>query len=302
MIFRNPLCNRPLLLALSLAVIMLAGCAAKKVLLEAPETGVTLEYRMPKDQTLKYEMSQEFIQNVEIQGRQMEVNAYTTYAFSVESKGEKDGNLQFAITIDAMEVNVTSPEGDISGDTKSAVGKSFEMLLSPLGEELETPGLGGIKYELGPAGKRSIASNFETLFPNLAGRPLKVGDSWTSRDTVSVREANTNLQFTFESINTVEGFETVAGLECAKIASDVTGTLAGTGKEGQMELVTSGEVQGKDTWYFAYKEGLYVKAESEAFVKGSITTADPQGMKIPMNNTIRIELALVDDHNLPGSF
>jgi hypothetical protein len=292
MICRSPLCSRVLPFAIALAVVVLAGCAAKQVVLEAPETGVTLQYKMPKGQILKYDSSQHFIQGLEIQGSKIEVNAYTTYEFSVESAGQQDGNHQLTFTIDAMEVSVNSSEGDVTADTRSAVGKSFKMVLTPRGEELETPGLGGIKYDLGPAGKRGVSSDFEAWFPNLTDKRVKAGDSWTSTDTVNIKEENTDIQLTFESVNKVEGFESIEGFECAKIASDVTGVLSGTGKEGEMDLIMSGTIEGSDTWYFAYREGLYVKMESDATVEGKITAAG-DGLMIPMNNVIRVEMTLV---------
>ncbi|UCF78424.1 MAG: hypothetical protein JSW03_10060, partial [Candidatus Eiseniibacteriota bacterium] len=104
---------------------------------------------------------------------------------------------------------------------------------------------------------------------------------------------NTDIQLAFESTNTLEGFETVNGLQCAKVAAVVTGTLEGTGKEGEADLTFEGKVDGSDTWYFAFNEGSYVKLLSEAAVEGKVLVAGPQEMTIPTNNSIKIEINLL---------
>lgn len=71
----------------------------------------------------------------------------------------------------------------------------------------------------------------------------------------------------------MDGFETVDGLECVRIKSAITGTLEGTGEEQGMALNFKGEIEGTDTWYFAYKEGFYVKMASTAAMEGTIATS-----------------------------
>ena len=276
-----------------LVIAILTGCAAKRPFWGDPKTGLTLQYLMPQNQVLKYQTSMESTQNMEIRGQSVEAKTNQTSVFSVKSKAKKGDNHQLEVTIDSMSVNITSPQGELSPDMSSVIGKSFDMTLSFLGKELDLAGAEAIQYDMGPDGKRSIASNFQIIFPDLAGRPVKIEDTWTSKDTITDKSGNTEIHLIFESLNTLEGFETVNGLECVKINAGVTGTLDGKGKEGGADLTFEGDIEGSDTWYFAYKKGLFVKMISEGLVKGTATVTGPQKITIPLTQKIKIETKLI---------
>jgi len=86
------------------------------------------------------------------------------------------------------------------------------MILSPLGKELDLSGAESIQYDLGPGGKHSIESDFQALFPDLAGRPVKIGDAWTSKDTITEKSSLAEIHMNLESLNTLEGFERIGNL------------------------------------------------------------------------------------------
>jgi len=279
-------------LILSTAVV-LSGCAAKKALWGDPQEGLILTYRMSEGQELQYTSSSGFTQNLEISGQQMKVTSDKTLTFSVTQKGMKGGEHTLGVTIDAMELTIDSPQGSISPDMSGVVGKSFDMTLSSLGKEMGLSGAKQIKYSVGMQGERNVASEFEAVFPDLATEPLKVGGTWTTRDTIRVDDASSQVRIMLKSLNTLVGYETVMGMECAKISSDVTGTMDGEGEQGGQPLVFGGEVTGDDTWYFAYKEGLFVKSVSDGAIDGEISVGGPGGMVIPMEQTTKMETALV---------
>ena len=256
------------------------------------ETGLILQYRMPEDQVLKYHSSEEMNQNIEVMGQSIDVEIKSKTAFSVKSKGQKGANHQLGITIDSMSINVVSMEGDLSPDLSSVIGKSFDMTLSPLGKELELSGAESIQYELPSEGKISIESDFQAIFPNLAGRPVKIGETWTSTDTITDKSETSEAQINLESVHTLKGFETVDGMECVKITAEVTGTLQGTGEQQGMDLTFEGEIKGTDTCYFAYKEGIFVKVISTAVAEVSIEVSGPQDMSIPMTQDVKVEIKL----------
>ena len=276
-----------------LVIAILAGCAAKRPFWGDPTTGLILQYLMPENQVLKYQTSMETTQSFEIRGQQVEAETNQTSVFTVTSKGQKGDNHQLNITIESMNVSITSPQGKLSPDMSSVIGKSFDMTLSFLGKELDLSGAEAIQYDMGPGGKRSIASGFQTIFPDLAGRPVRFGDSWTTTDAISDKSGNVEISFSFENVNTLEGFETVNGLECVKITAAVTGTLDGKGTQGGVDLTFEGDIEGSYTWYFAYKKGLFIKDIFEGFTKGTATVTGPQYMTIPMTQKIKIETKLI---------
>ncbi len=277
-----------------LVVAFLSGGAVKKGdQWGDPETGLILQYRMPVDQILKYHSSEESNQRIEIMGQTLDIEANSKTAFSVKAKGQKGGNHQLEITIDSMSMSVISIEGEYSPDLSSVIGKSFDMTLSPLGKELELSGAESIRYELPTEGKLSIESNFQAIFPNLAGRSVKIGDTWTSTDTITEKNESGEVQHNLESVHTLKGFETVDGMECVKITAEVTGTLKGAGEQQGMDLVFEGEIKGTDTWYFAYKKGIFVKMISTGVVESSIELSGSQDMSIPMTQEFNEEIKLV---------
>lgn len=276
-----------------LAICILAGCAAKLPIWGDPQTGLILQYRMAEDQVLKYQLTIEQAQDIEVMGQQMKTETKGEIAFTAKSKGLKENNQLLGITIDSMVISIDSPQGEISPDMSSVEGKSFDMTMSALGKELDLSGAESIKYDLGQAGKRDVATNFQAVFPDLADRPVKIGDTWASKDNITEKIGSGEIKISLESLNTLEGFETVDGLECAKITAKITGTLEGGGDQGGADLAFKGDIEGTETWHFAYKEGLFVKQIADVFTKGTVSVLGPQEMSIPLAQNMKIETKLI---------
>jgi hypothetical protein len=275
-----------------LAIWMLAGCAVKKANVWGdPETGLILQYRMPENQVLKYKSSAEVTQTMDVMGQIIDIDIDSSSAFTVKSKGKKENNHQLAVTIDSMKIFIASPQGEITPDMSTVKGKSFEMILSPIGKELELIGADAIQYE-SPDGTKSISAEFQDTFPDLADRPVKIGDKWPSDSTITDIYSAGESKLHFEGMNTLEGFENVNGMECIKISADVTGTYKGTGEAQGMEVLSEGEIVGKSTCYFAYKEGIFVKMVIEGTAEGTVTVS-AQNLEIPMTRKFKNEVELV---------
>lgn len=276
-----------------LTICILAGCAAKLPIWGDPQTGLILQYRMAEDQVLKYQLTIEQTQDAEVMGQHMKTENKVEIAFTAKSKGLKENNQQLGITIDSMIININGPQGEISPDMSSVEGKSFDMTMSTLGIELDISGAESIQYDLGQEGKRDVASNFQAMFPDLAGKPVKIGDTWTSKDAITEKIGTGEIKISLESFNTLEGFEIVNGLECAKITAKIKGTLEGGGDQGGADLAFKGEIEGTETWHFAYKEGLFVKKIADIFTKGTVSVRGPQEMSIPLAQNMKIETELI---------
>jgi len=287
--FKTWLVFLPVIMAISI----LAGCAAKLPIWGDPQTGLILQYRMAEDQVLKYQLRIEQTQDIEVMGQQMKTENKIKIAFTAKSKGLKENNQQLGITIDSMSININGPQGELSPDMSTVEGKSFDTTISRLGKELDLSGAESIQYDLGQAGKRDIASHFQSIFPDLADRPVKIGDSWTSKDDIKEKIGAGEIKISLESFNTLSGFETVDGLECAKITAKVTGTLEGGGEQMGAELAFKGDIEGTETWHFAYKEGFFVKQIADISTKGTVGVRGPQEMSIPMVQNMRIETKLI---------
>jgi hypothetical protein len=276
-----------------LAICMLVGCAAKEVPVYGdPQTGVILQYRMPEGQVLKYDSWGETHQVADVMGQSIETDISSTSAFTIESKGQAENNHQLTITIDGMSLQIQSTTGELEPDMSTVIGKSFDMVFSFLGKEVELIGADSIEYELGPEGTRSISSGFQDIFPDLAGRPVKIGDSWPAESTITEKSETSETVVRSSGTNTLVGFETIDGIECAKIQGEGTGTIESKGEQQGVELITTGEISGTSTWYFDYKEGIFIKQILEGKVEGTIDVPS-QGLQIPYSRESSGELKLI---------
>ena len=172
-------------------------------------------------------------------------------------------------------------------------GKSFHLTLSPLGKELKMTGGDTITYSMGQAGERNLTSNLQAFFPDLPGKPVKIGDTWTTNDTININEGGSNMLMTFASINTFEGLETMDGYDCIKVTAKSKGNLGGEGEQMGANLYFDGDIESEDVWYFAYKKGIFVKSISDGFTDATIAVTGGQKMTIPMTMETKFETKLV---------
>ena len=279
-----------------IAVFILAGCAAKTAnvnMLGDPETGLNLTYRIPADQALTYFSTSDSTEVSEVMGQTVEVLTDGSSKYGFLTVGETDGNLRLEVTIEGMSMDISSPQGSITPDMSGLIGKSFEMTLSPLGKELDASEAAKLEYELMSGQTRNLQSGFQTIFPDLPDRPVKIGDSWPSYSTIEEKSETNAVKIEMEMENTLVGFETIDGLECAKIESKITGTMTGEGTQQGMNLTTSGDLKGTDTWYFAYSEGYLVKIVTEVEGDSSIQVSGAADMTIPSTRVMNMEMSLV---------
>ena len=305
MITKRTLVRRAAGTAVLAAAVFLAGCAARTeppavggtpVAAKAPAApaspaGIVLEYKMPEGRTVTYQSSEEVIESAEVMGQTRESHSTGSDTFSLRGKGRKGQDLLLGVTIDSMSMVITSPQGDISPDLASLRGKAFDMVLSPLGSEVDVSAAEAITFEA-PTGPRSIAAGFKLFFPDLPGKPLQVGDSWPSGAGTTEKTGGIEIRLDFQNVNTFEGLETIDGRECARIRSEVTGSLSGSGNQQGMEMAFSGTGKGRDLWYFAVKEGVYVKSTSDMKMDISITLS-ALGQTLPTTQTRKGEVKLV---------
>lgn len=285
--------NKTLLTAAAVALIIMAGAAlpASSAAPQGAAKTVNLEYKLAAGKALTYQNTSDEAQVMEVQGQAMNTETKGTGKFTFKSKGLKDKNLLLGVTVDDMVISVTGVQGDMSPDLSAVKGKGFDMVVSPTGQELDVSGAEAITYDM--AGEtRNLSSGFKMFFPDLPGKPVKVGDTWPSTAGVEEKTGAMTIRLDFQNVNTLEGFETVDGMECARISTQVTGTITGTGNQGGMDLTFSGTTKGKDIWFFAVKEGFYVKQTTESTSDMSIDVS-AAGMTIPMTQTSKSEVKLI---------
>ncbi len=271
---------------------LLPGCAVKTAnIWGSPETELILKYQMPEGLVLRYETTSTMTQTLDIMGQTQEVEGETTSSVTFTSKGQSGINHKLYATLDKMDMYFATSQGEVTPDTSEAVGKSFEVVLSPTGEELEFIGITDLTVDLGPDGIQDLAGEFQDSFPDLAENPVKIGDSWTSTVPVTQTSSNGEMTLLFTHVYTLEGFEEMDGYECVRLSIDTTGTQEGTSEQGGMELISEGIIEGTGTVYFAYKVGLLVKMMAEGVADGTLLIS-AQNLEIPMSRTYNMESTL----------
>lgn len=279
-------------LACLLVIGMIAGCAAKKMPWGDPQTGLILEYRMDPGQSLKYKNETNSNQYMEVMGQSIDVDTERTLTLTMTPKSIQGDNLLLGVTIESVTLSINGPQGSINPDMSEVEGESFDMTINSIGKEIDVSGAEAIQYEVEGV-ERSMSSDFQMFFPDFAGKPVKMGDTWTSSGALDINEGNNQIKINLESVNTLDGFEVIDGYECVRIKADVTGTLEGEGEAQGMSLVFEGEGEGTDTWYFAYKEGILIKLISEFFIDGNIDATGAANLSIPMKQEMKMTLSLI---------
>lgn len=278
-------------LVLLLAVFVAAGSATVKSV--SPQAAVTLAYQFPEGRALTYRTSSTQIQNMEVMGQSMTTESVSSSDFTVKGKGLKDGDLVLGVTIDAIKTDVSSPQGNMSPDMSVVVGKSFDMIVSKLGKEIDVSGAEAIKYDMPTGGSRDLSSGFQAFFSNVPDKPIKIGDTWPSEDSIVQKEGMGETRIHFTNENTFEGIETVDGYECARIKAVVKGTITGSLDQQGVSITIDIKMDGTDTWYFAIKEGIYVKSDMKAVMGGVVAVGEPANMTIPVTGETRQSAGLV---------
>jgi hypothetical protein len=294
MLANRSLRNILLVTSLALAFFGLAAVAAQQAGAGGgQDKAVTLAYQFPEGKALAYRDVSTETQNMEVMGQSITVKNLASREFSIKPKGLKEGNYLLGVTIDAFKQSTESPQGGLSADASTVTGKSFDMTLSRLGKEIDLAGASSIQYDLGAAGRRNLGAAFQTFFPDLPDRPVKTGDTWPSEDTVVDKSDMSTTRVVIKLVNTVDGFETVDGYECVRIKTTGKGTLTGSMEQSGTSFTVDGSVEGSMTWYFAIKEGIYVKADQKQSVAGTVTAGEPANLVIPITGENQEEIRLI---------
>jgi hypothetical protein len=122
-----------------------------------------------------------------------------------------------------------------------------------------------------------------------------VGDTWTYRGSTPGNSFNAETSIDMESVNTLEGFETIDGMECAKVASQFSGELVTEGDSSPGTAVSGGPVTGSGVWFFAYKEGVLVKATRTVRATTEVALGEPGSPPVPAVEETKIEIGLVKE-------
>jgi hypothetical protein len=243
---------------------------------------VLLKYNYPQDEVVKYLNNSKIKQSMDIQGMTMEVNINSTVGCSIKSTGREADNLKLTILIDTMAQNIESPNGYSGGVITEAIGKSFEMVISTSGKEIDLTNANELVFNIPGSGESNATQSFADFYPDLPSKKVKPGYTWTSTDSVNAVSPATTTKSVIISENKFEGIEDVNGIACAKITSTLSGTHSIKTVSQGMDVKTNGKLTGTSTVFFAIKEGYFVKQTTESKLDGTLELTYPQEMTMPL--------------------
>jgi hypothetical protein len=285
-----------ILLPLLLSLAALSGCAGKQQQVsDLPPTDLTLEYRVPDDKPLRYRTIFEQTHRMDLQGDSREFVFNKALEFSMQAEGSDEDSQKLTVTVHSLMIELDTPRGPIQKRVNELEGKSFGMVVSPLGEELKFSGVSAVKYDLPPAGVQNVQSEFEAFFPDLAGRSLAVGDSWAIETQVADTAFNSGKKINLQIVHTFEGFETVDGMNCAKITTVLEGSLDDSGERMTRAPEMTAKFTGSGVTYLAHEEGWLVRTSTTLRGSGVSASGGGQGPPGEMSQEIK-----VDTHLLQG--
>lgn len=269
-----------------------AGCAAKKAAWGSLENGMIMKYQLNPDKELTYKSTHNFEQLMEINNQEISVTAEGNQTLLFKPLVTKSEDLTYEVTVTEMSSKIVSPRGEMVADLDEVIGKSFNFTFSRAGIELDFTGASDLKYKYGEVQEKSISSDVQTIIPDLPDHPVKPGDSWKSTDRIVEKTGSMEVKLVFDNVNTFEKLETYKGYECMKINVLFVGSLEGQGEEGGMDLVTTGKLGGSATWYYAYKEGIFVGNIAEGTGDTETVVSGPQEMTIPATRNFLMKTEL----------
>lgn len=285
-----------ILLPLLLSVAGLSGCAGKQQQVsDVPPTELTLTYRIPDDNPLRYRTLFEQTHRMEMQGDSREFVFHKALEFSMQSERSDEETQNLTVTVGSLMIELDTPRGPIQKRVTELVGKSFGMGISPLGQELSFSGTSAVRYDLPPAGPQNVAGEFETFFPDLVGRPLRVGDSWPIENRVTDVAFNSGKKIILQIVHTLEGFETIDGMSCAKITTVMEGALDEAGERMTRAPEMTARFTGSGTTYLAHEEGLLVRTSTTLRGTGVAATGGGEGPPSEISQVVTVDTRLLLD-------
>jgi len=242
---------------------------------------VSLVYNYPADNAIKYLTNSTMAQIMDIQGQTMQTDVNSALGCSVKSAGKQDNNLKLEIMIDTLGQTTNSPMGYAGGAIQEVKGKIFNIVVTPEGKTVDISEAASLTFNVEGSGESNFAQNISEFFPVLPSKPVTVGEVWNLLDSITTKSTTITSKTVDNTVNKLEGIETVNGMECAKISTTHSGKMTMSIQAQGMDIYLSGPFTGTSECLFAIKEGYFIKQTSSTKVTGNLEIAS-QGMTLPI--------------------
>lgn len=252
--------------------------------LPAQNTGgtINLAYKYPAEKAIKYLNKTVMAQIMDIQGQTMQTDVTSSFGCSIKSAGSQVPDQKIVVTIDTIGQTTNTPMGGSGGSVQGVKGKSCTITIAPTGKPVDLSEAAGLTYSMEGSGENNLTQTLGDFFPLLPQNPVKPGDTWNLTDSVLTKSPAMTMKTIDISVNKLEGFETVNGIECAKISAQHSGTMTMSVQNQGMNIFIKGPYTGTSECLFAIKEGYFVRYTTATKLTGNIDITTPESMSFPL--------------------
>jgi len=266
----------------SAGLILIISGICINVLSQNTGAAVKLVYNYPADKSIKYLNNSVMTQIMDMQGQSMQVDVNSAFGCSVRTAGKQDNNLKIEIRIDTLGQTTNSPMGSSGGAIQDIKGNTCNIIISPEGKVIDMSESANLVYTMEGSGQSNMSQNLSDFFPVLPSNAVTTGDSWNMTDSATIKSASMTMKTIDNIVSKLEGFETVSGIECARISGVHSGTMTMSVQNQGMDIFIKGPFTGTSEYLFAIKEGYFLKLSSATKVTGNLEISSPESMSMPI--------------------
>ncbi len=269
-------------LTLFTVIITLLGSSVCFAQQPSGRRAMKLTYKYPIDKPVKYMTESKINQKMDVMGQSMEVNIISVFGCTIKALRSSGENLKLEVTVDTIGQTTDSPMGSSGGEVKELKGKVFNVVINPAGKSLDLSEAESIVYNIEGSGESNLSETFINFFPVLPEKMISPGDTWNSSDSVNTKSASMSMKMSVNSENKLEGFETVDGVECAKISALVNGNRVMTVRNQDVDILIKGPFTGTATFFFSLGDGYFVRQVVDTKMTGTVDMKAPEAMSFPV--------------------
>jgi hypothetical protein len=271
------------LLSLRKSLVILAAFLLSVPAISQGNSGaVKLSYKYSTDTPVKYLTTSKIVQDLDINGQSMVVNIISVLGCSITSTGIINNNLVLEVTIDTMAQSVDSPNGMTGGAVAGAIGKVFNMTISPEGKETDMTGAEQVSFTAGDGTTATAAQSFNEFFPDVPAEAITPGYTWSGTDTLTEKTSSMTHVMIVKADNKFEGYELINGTSCVKILFMLSGTRDMKTQSQGMDIKMSGPFSGSGELYFSPEKGYFLKESVKTRMSGTMEITSPESMSFPV--------------------
>lgn len=271
-----------------IGIMIFPACGTQNVLTKAKKNGVMLEYSFPIDYQ-SYKQVQKIDQEIDAMGQLIEIDIVSELDFLLKKNADEGENAKLEVKVSSISMEMEIMGQQMGPDLSELNGKEFHMVVSNKGKEVDTHEADEIVFQVSPDEKSNLGMMFNSILPDLPDDPVKIGNTWTSRDSIYFKDGERYTLLVTTNTHTLNDYLEYEGVNCAEVKTKYEGYLKGKSYSQGTGLTFDGKINGDGIWYFDFENGRLIKDSSTGLADGKIyMDMSEMSMKRGFNNTTEL--------------